>query len=462
MRRLLTVALMSATALSGCTLAPRYERPTLPIAQTWPTPAPAGETSAADLAWRDVFQDERLVGLIDLALRENRDLRVAVANIEKARAQYRVQRAALLPSIDAVASETKAHTPAATSQTGSAVTSDQYSATVGFSAYELDLFGRVRSLSQAALQSFFSVEENRRTAQISLIAEVAADYFTLAADQAQLKLVQDTLTTREDGLRLAEGRFKAGAASQLDVRQAQTLTEQARSDLAVAAAQVEQDKNALRLVVGAEIPADLMPSDGLDAGAVLADLPPGLPSDVLARRPDVLAAEHTLEAQNANIGAARAAFFPRITLTGDTGAASTELGDLFTGGTGSWSFVPKVSLPIFSGGANIANLRGAKADRDVATAQYEKAVQTAFREVADALAVQATMRDRVGAQERLAAAAADSERLSRARYESGVDSYLTLLDAQRTLYSARQSLLNARLAELTNRVNLYKALGGGA
>jgi multidrug efflux system outer membrane protein len=463
LRRTLTL-LLAATSLAGCNLAPPYERPGLPVGQAWPVPtatAPAG-VSAGDLAWRDVFLDARLQQVIDLALRQNRDLRIAVANIEQARAQYRVQRAELLPAINAVGSETKTHTPAGVSQTGQSGTFDQYSATVGFSAYELDLFGRIRSLSAAALQDYFAVEENRRTVQISLVAEVAADYLTLAADQDLLAIILDTLKSREDSLALIQKRFDAGAASQLDLSQAQTLAEQARSDAAVATARVAQDRNALQLVVGAEIPAELLPNGGVAAVGVLADLQPGLPSDVLTRRPDVLAAEHNLQAKNANIGAARAAFFPRISLTAATGSASTELGDLFKGGTGTWSFAPQIVLPLFAGGANVANLKGAKAGRDIAVAQYEKAIQTAFREVSDALAVRATIRDRVSAQERLTAAAATAQGLSRARYDRGVDSYLVLLDAQRTLYAARQTLVAAKLTETLNRVELYKALGGGS
>ena len=463
LRRTLTL-LLAATMLSGCTLAPAYHRPGLPVGQAWPvaTATPIAGASAGDLAWRDVFQDSRLQQVIDLALRQNRDLRIAVGNIERARAQYRVQRAELLPAINAVGSESKVHSPIGVSQTGQTGTFDQYSATVGFSAYELDLFGRIRSLSAAALQNYFAVEENRRTVQISLIAEVAADYLILAADQDLLAIAQDTLKSREDALTIIQKRFDAGAASQLDLNQAQTLAEQARSDAAVAIAQVAQDRNALQLVVGGEVPAALLPNGDLAAVGMLADLQPGLPSEVLTRRPDVLAAEHSLQAQNANIGAARAAFFPRISLTAATGSASTELGDLFKAGTGAWSFAPQIVLPLFAGGANVANLKGAKAGRDIAIAQYEKAIQTAFREVSDALAVRATVRDRVSAQERLVTAAASAQRLSQARYDRGVDAYLVLLDAQRTLYAGRQTLLTAKLVEALNRVELYKALGGGA
>jgi multidrug efflux system outer membrane protein len=270
------------------------------------------------------------------------------------------------------------------------------------------------------------------------------------------------LKSREDTLVLIQKRFDAGAASQLDLSQAQTQAEQARSDAAVATARVAQDRNALQLVVGAEIPAELLPHGDVAAVGVLADLQPGLPSDVLTRRPDVLAAEHNLQAQNANIGAARAAFFPSISLTGATGSASADLDGLFKSGTHVWSFAPQIVLPLFAGGANIANLKGAKAGRDIAVAQYEKAIQTAFREVADALAVRATVRDRVSAQERLAAAATTAQTLSQARYDRGVDSYLSVLDAQRTLYIARQTLVLARLTESLNRVELYKALGGGS
>jgi multidrug efflux system outer membrane protein len=463
LRSPLLAGLLAATVLGGCTMAPAYKRPELPVGQAWPVPATASPSAPApaDLAWRDMFPDARLQGVIDLALAQNRDLRVAVGNIEKARAQYRIQRADLLPAVNAAGSQARVHTPQATSQTGAAFTSEQYSATVGFSAYELDLFGRIRSLNAAALQSFFASEENRRTVQISLVAEVAADYLTLAADQDLLRITQDTLKSREDDLALTRKRFDLGAISGLDLTQAQTLTEQARSDAAVAAAQMARDLNALQLVVGAQVPAALLPDGDLMGVKVRAEVQPGLPSQVLTRRPDVLAAEHALQARNADIGAARAAFFPRISLTGSTGSASPELDNLFKAGTGAWSFTPQIVLPLFNGGANIANLKGAKADRDIAVAQYEKAIQVAFREVADALAVRSTVRDRVEAQQRLVAAASEAQRLTQARYDRGVDSYLNQLDAQRTLYAARQTLLAAELTEALNRVELYKTLGGG-
>lgn len=475
MFRSLTLILLASTAVSACTMAPRYERPALPVAQAWstPTPEPTASVTAADLDWRQVLVDPRLQGVVDLALKQNRDLRVAVLNIEKARAQYGVQRSALFPGINGVLSEQRNHTPASASQfgqipgaSGGAIDTEVYSATIGFTAYELDLFGRVRSLNAQALQSFFATQETSRSVRISLIAETANAWLTLAADQERLALARDTLTTREDTLRLTQQQVDGGVGSLATLRNAQVQAETARSDMAVYTAQVAQDRNALTLLVGAEVPADLLPSNGpggsLASARILADLPAGLPSDVLARRPDVLAAEHQLQGANANIGAARAAFFPRISLTGSLGSSSTELGDLFKSGSKAWSFTPQISLPIFAGGANVANLNVSKANRDIAVATYEKTVQTAFREVSDALSVRDTVGDRLAAQERLVVAATDSQRLSQQRRDAGLDSALTLLDSQRTLYSAQQGLITARLARATNLVTLYKTLGGGA
>ena len=464
MLRNFTLTLLAATALSACTLAPATVRPALAVDNAWPIAAAnTGSTAtAADLAWREVFVDPRLQGVIELSLNNNRDLRVAVLNIEKARAQYRVQRAALLPGVNATASGTRGESSSAQVVAGGDRTVEVYSAGVGVTSYELDIFGRVRSLKDAALQSYLATAETRRSVQISLIAQTANSWLALAADQDLLALAQETLDTRQQSMTLVQRRFEAGAISQLEVSEAQTLIEAARADVATYVAQVEQDKNALRLVVGADVPADLLPAGGLVTAQILPDLAPGIPSDVLTRRPDVLAAEHQLAGSNADIGAARAAFFPRISLTGSTGVASNSLGSLFDGGNGAWSFAPSISLPIFNGGANVANLDSAKASRDIAVATYEKTVQTAFREVADGLAVQSTIQDRVGSQERLVAAANDTVRLSRARYGAGIDSSLTLLDAQRTLYTSQKGLIGARLARATNLATLYKALGGGA
>ena len=464
MLRNLTLILIASTAVGACTMAPDYKRPTLPVAQTWSTPTaePTGSVTAADLDWRQVLADPRLQGVVDLALKQNRDLRVAVLNIEKARAQYGIQRSALFPAVNGVLGEQRSRTPASTSQTGAAFDTEVYSATIGFTAYELDIFGRVRSLKDAALQSYLATSETSRSVRTSLIAETANAWLTLAADQDRLALAKSTLATREDSLRLVRQRVDGGAGSLLDLRNAETLAETARSDVAIYTAQVAQDLNALTVLAGGDVPADLLPSNGLASAQILTDLPAGLPSDVLVRRPDVLAAEHQLQGANANIGAARAAFFPRISLTGSTGTASGELDGLFKSGTGAWSFAPSISLPIFAGGANVAGLDSAKASRDIAVATYEKTVQTAFREVSDALSVRATVADRVAAQERLVTAATDSQRLSQQRRDAGLDSALTLLDSQRTLYVAQQGLITARLARATNLVTLYKTLGGGA
>ena len=464
MFRNLTLILLASTAVSACTMAPDYKRPTLPVAQTWSTPAaePTSSVTAADLDWRQVLVDPRLQGVVDLALKQNRDLRVAVLNIEKARAQYGIQRSALFPGVNGTLSEQRSHTPASTSSTGASFDTEAYSATIGFTAYELDLFGRVRSLNAVALQSYLAQQETARSVRVSLIAETANAWLTLAADQERLALAKSTLTTREDSLRLVQQQVDGGVGSLMDLRNAQTLAETARSDVATYTAQVAQDRNALVLLAGADVPAELLPSGDLRTAKILADLPAGLPSDVLIRRPDVLAAEHSLQGANANIGAARAAFFPRIALTGSTGSASGDLDGLFKGGTGVWSFTPSITLPIFAGGANVAGLKSANASRDIAVATYEKTVQTAFREVSDALSVRATVGDRLAAQERLVTAATDSQRLSQQRRDAGLDSALTLLDSQRTLYTAQQGLITARLARATNLVTLYKTLGGGA
>jgi multidrug efflux system outer membrane protein len=462
--RNLTLTLLAASALSACTLAPKTERPALAVTDAWPIAAAnTGSTaSAADLGWRDVFIDPRLQGVIDLALANNRDLRVAVLNIEQSRAQYRIQRAALVPAIDATGTGTQAQSSSAQVISGGDRTVRVYTASVGVTSWELDLFGRIRSLKDAALQNYLATTEISRSVRISLIAQTANAWLNLAADQDLLALSEETLRTRQETMDLVRRRFEAGAISQLEVSQAQTLIEAARSDVATAIALVEQDKNALRLAVGADVPNDLLPAGGLVTAQILRDLPAGLPSDVLTRRPDVLAAEHQLAGANANIGAARAAFFPTISLTGSTGVASNSLDSLFDSGNGAWSFAPRISLPIFAGGANVAGLDSAKAGRDIAVANYEKAVQTAFREVSDGLAVQSTIAERVGSQERLVAAANDTVRLSQARYGAGIDSSLSVLDAQRTLYTSQKTLIVARLARETNLATLYKALGGGA
>ncbi|MFN3522091.1 MAG: efflux transporter outer membrane subunit [Phenylobacterium sp.] len=459
----LALALAASAALSGCTLAPRYERaPSPPSPQVWSavTPQAGTATSAEGLGWREVFPDPRLQQVIALALDNNRDLRVAVLNIDAARAQYRIQRAGLVPGVAAVGSLARTRTPAAVAGTAQPVEADVYGADLAVSAFELDLFGRVRSLTEASRQDFLATEADWRAARISLIAETANAWLTLAADQDLLEIARSTLETRQATAEVVNKRFEAGAASQVEVRQAQILVEQSRGDVAQAAARVAQDRNALRLLLGTDLPADLAAAD-VASVAILADLPAGAPSAVLLSRPDVLAAEHRLRGANADIGAARAAFLPQISLTGSTGHSSPELSSLFDAGAGAWSFTPRISLPIFAGGANLAGLRAATAGRDIALATYEKAIQSGFREVSDALAVRETIDERLQARTRELAAAEDAERLARLRYERGVDDYLSLLDAQRTLYASQQAMIALRLERASNLATLYKALGGG-
>lgn len=444
MRHAVVISLLAATALSACTMAPRYERPVAPVAAEWPVEAPTA--SDAPIKWRDLFIDPRLQATINLALEQNRDLRMAALNVEKAQAQYRIARADLLPAIDASISNPRNQD------------SQGYTASLGLSAYEVDLFGRVRSLKNAAVENFFSMRENRNAVQISLIAAVATQWLTLAADQDQFRLAQQTLATRRDALTIAEGRAKIGVLSDLDLAAIQGLAETARADVARLQTVIDQDKSALTLLTGAPLTADRLP-DGLQTGQVADALPIGLPSDVLLDRPDVLAAEHDLKSANADIGAARAAFFPRISLTGATGSSSPDLDGLFKSGNGAWSFVPTISIPIFAGGANAASLKSAEASRDIAIAQYEKAIQSAFSEVSDALAVRARIDERLNAQTAATDAAQRSLTLSQARYDNGVDSYLTLQDAQRTLYASQQTLIGLQALRATNLVALYKALG---
>ncbi len=467
MNKKLILLLLTIMILAGCTMAPKYIRPAAPVPGAWPS-GPAyqkteGDTSgkaAAEVPWQEFFIDPQLQKLITLALANNRDLRIAALNIERVQALYQIQRADLFPTIAAFGSGTDQRVPESISGTGQPLSVHQYSAGLGFSAYELDLFGRVRSLKSQALEQFFATEEARRSLQISLVAEVAGTYLTLASDLERLKLAQDTLVNQEAAYQLSKSRFEAGVSSALDLYQAQTSVDTARVDIARYTSLVAQDENALALVIGSPVPADVLPG-GLSVITALKEFSPGLPSDTLLRRPDIIQAEHLLIGANANIGAARAAFFPRISLTTDIGTFSTELSGLFKGGTTGWSFMPQITLPIFDGGRNRANLKVSKVDREIFVAQYEKAIQSAFREVADALAQRGTIDDQFTAQQSLTQATAESYRLSQARYEKGVDSYLTVLDSQRSLYGAQQSLISVRLARLINQVTLYKVLGGG-
>ena len=468
-RTMASLVLAAAVMSSGCgVLEPRLPEAAPSIPAEWPLPATTavpiaaegateaspGTPATADIGWRDFFVDPRLQEVIARALDNNRDLRVAVLNVERARALYRIERADRVPTVGATAAMVR---------TGGddAPTTESFTAGVGITEFELDLFGRVRSLSQAALQQYFAQEEARRSAQLTLIAEVANAYLALAADQEQLRVVQLTLTTREEFHALTQKRYEFGAVSALDVSQSRTQVEAARADVARFSGQAAQTANALQLLVGAPVGTDLLPQSFGESVTGLAPLPAGLPSEVLLRRPDVLAAEHRLRADNANIGAARAAFFPSIKLTGSVGSASDELSGLFDAGTGVWLFAPQVNLPIFEGGRLRANLDVARADRDIALAQYERAIQAGFRDVADALVLTTTLADQRTARQATVDAATEADRLALARYKAGRDSYLVLLESQRALYLAQQTLIVTRLAEQTNRVTLYKALGGG-
>jgi multidrug efflux system outer membrane protein len=452
----LTCALLAAGVLGGCSLAPTYERPAAPVAASYPTETEQTEDNAAAIGWRNFFPDARLRMLIDTALDNNRDLRIAALRIEEAHAQYNIQSADLLPTVNASASGSRGRSFI----NGTAVTGASYQVGLGLTAFELDFFGRVRSLKDAALAQYLATGEAHQASRISLIAEVAKAYLAERAFSEQYDLAKQTLEGRETGYKLAKQRFDVGASSALDLRQNETLVQSARVALATLSRQRAQAANALTLLVGKPL-TDLPAAQTLSEQDIVADIPAGLPSDLLARRPDIRAAEQRLQAANANIGAARAAFFPRISLTAGIGTASNQLSGLFDAGTRTWSFVPQLVLPIFDAGRNSATLSLTKVRKNIAVADYEKSIQVAFREVADALAARATLDDQIEAQRAVQDAQAERLKLSQQRYENGVSSSLDVLDAQRELFSAQQSLIQARLLRLTNAVDLYRALGGG-
>ena len=451
--RFTVVAAAASMVLAGCSMAPKYERPAAPVGAAFPNAGTASGLAAPDLAWESFFADERLKALIARALRSNRDLRVAVLNIEQARAQYDIRQADRLPTIGAQVSGSRV-------PTSSGGLSSSYQAGLAFSAWEIDLFGRIASLSEAALRQYLATEEGRKAVQISLVASVANAWLSLVADEEQLALTRQTLQTREESLRLTRMRFDAGASSEIDFRLAQSLAETAKVALAQQQRLRQLDLNALTLLVGEPLPADLRTEASI-ATIALPDLPAGTPSEVLLRRPDVRQAEQQLIAATANIGAARAAFFPRISLTAGIGSASSELSGLFSSGHWGFTLAPSLVQPIFDTGRNRAGLASAEAGRDIAIAQYERAIQAAFRDVADALAGRAFLGDQLQAQANVAQAEAARFRLSELRYRNGIANYLELLDAQRSLFTAQQALIQARVAQLQNQVTLYRALGGG-
>jgi multidrug efflux system outer membrane protein len=461
MNKLSIVSLAAAAFLSGCSMIPTYERPAAPVAGQWPVESTSAPVSAkgqapAEVPWQSFFTDPQLQKLIETALQNNRDMRVAVLNIEQARAQFQVKRADQFPTVNVGASGSRA-------QNGSGGTTSSYSVGLVTSSWEIDFFGRVASLKEAALAQYLATEEGRKATQISLISSVANGYLALLADRELTGLTEGTLANRVESEKLTKLRFDNGVSSELDLRQAQSLTESARAILAQQQRLTAQDRNALTLLVGQPL-GDLRStpaSTNLSSTQFIATLPGGLPSDVLLNRPDIRQAEQLLIANNANIGAARAAFFPNISLTVGAGTTSNTFSNLFSSGTWGFSVAPQLVLPIFDAGRNQGNLDATKAARGIAQAQYEKAIQTAFREVADALAGQATLGEQLRALQAQTVAEQATYDLSDLRYKNGVSSYTDLLVTQRSLFAAQQAVLETRLAQLQNQVTLYKTLGGG-
>ncbi|WP_395066598.1 efflux transporter outer membrane subunit [Paraburkholderia silvatlantica] len=472
-------AALAAALLAGCTMEPWYHRPEAPVSQSFPQggvyatqpvaagangqngPAAASASGAAatDIGWREFFVDPRLQQLVAIALKNNRDLRVSVLNVDAARAQYQITRAELFPAINGVGTDTRTRVPRDLQTTPN----NPYSVyNVGVQAsWEIDFWGRIRSLKDQALAQYLSTAYARKAAEITLVSQVADQYLTMLSDDDLLKVTQETLKTAQDSYNITKAQFETGTGTELDLRQAQTVVENAQANLQAQLRARAQAENALVLLIGEPLPADLPQGLPLDGQALLNDIPAGLPSDLLTRRPDIMQAEETLLAANANIGAARAAFFPKISLTAAFGSESLSLGGLFKAGTAAWSFVPQITLPIFEGGSNIANLQLANVEKRIEIANYEKSIQSAFQEVADGLAARGTYDEQIAALERSTFANQRSLTLSELRYRNGVDSYLPVLTAQTSLYTAQQSLITARLARLTNLVDLYRALGGG-
>lgn len=449
--------------LSGCNFTPAYTRPAAPVPEKWSASADAKAKPDAALAsqlhWQDYFTHPGMQSVIKLALANNRDVRIAALNVQKAQAAYGIQRAGLYPTVGVAASGERYRLPRKMSATGSAMTVETDTVNLAVLSWELDFFGRVRSLSEQALNLYLATEQAQTSAQLSLVGAVALQYLAYAADMEGLKLAQSTFETQKSYADLIEKSFQLGIASELALRQAQSQADSARSDVARYRGLLAVDQNALSLLVGAPVPTDLLPS-GLDGVGDLKDVSAALPSDVLLARPDILAAEHQLKAANANIGAARAAFFPKISLTGGVGTMSPELSSLFSSGTGTWRFTPQISVPLFAGGALRAGLKVAELSRDIAVLQYESAIQSAFREVSDGLARRSSLSEQLEAQTALLASLEATYNLSDLRYKQGLDSYLTVLVAQQSLYAARQGTLATRLARQSAQVTLFKALGG--
>lgn len=468
LNRIGIVALAAAAMLvTGCSLQPLYHRPETPVAAAYPSgaayPSPPGARStlpAVEIGWRDFLTDPRLQRLVEIALANNRDLRVAALNVAQTRAQFRIQRAALFPQVGGVVDSTATRTPASLSSSGRATVAHDDS--VGASAaWEVDFFGRLGSLNDQALQQYFATAQARKAFEILLVSQVADQYLTTLAYDELLAVTQRTLETAQASYKLTLLEFQTGTGTELSLRQAETVVEQAKANHAAQLRGRAQAENALALLLGRPLPADLPPAVALNGQTVLADIPAGLPSDLLTRRPDVMQAEAMLRAANANIGAARAAFFPTISLTGSLGTASAELGGLFASGSAAWNFLPSITMPIFEAGKLQANLDVATLQKDINVARYEKSIQTAFNEVANGLAARGTYSDEVASLERVTEAEQRTLDLSQLQFRNGVASYLTVLTAQTGLYSAQLTLVSTRLARLTSLVDLYRYLGGG-
>ncbi|MGE9763013.1 efflux transporter outer membrane subunit [Pseudomonas sp. PDM20] len=454
-------SLLLAMVLAGCSMAPTYERPEAPVAQSWSGAAAQPGAAASNLDWQSFIVDSELRELVNVALDNNRSLRQTLLDIEQARAQYRIQRADRVPGLNGAANGNRQRLPADLSNSGSSAVSSSYQVGLALPEYELDLFGRVKSLTDAALEQYLSTEEAARSARIALIAEVSQAYLTYDGAQRRLQLTEQTLASREDSLSLISQRRTAGAATALDYQEALGLVEQSRAELESNARQKQQALNALVLLLGTSDAAKRIPQVPQDKPMLIQDIAPGTPSELIERRPDILAAEHVLKARNADIGAARAAFFPRISLTGSFGTSSAEMSGLFDGGSRSWSFVPTLSLPIFDAGRNSANLDLAKVRKDSAVAAYEGTIQTAFREVADALAATDTLRREEAARRALANTTNETLKLAKARYEGGVDSHLRYLDAQRSNFVNESAYIETSTQRQIALVDLFRALGGG-
>ncbi|HDX8866776.1 TPA: efflux transporter outer membrane subunit [Klebsiella michiganensis] len=461
--RYVFMPVLLALAVSGCSLQPEYQRPELPVTNNYWDHEVRGSNNASDLDWQQFFSDPALRQLLQIALVNNRDMQVAALNVESARAQFHVDRAALLPTVSAGADQTSTRLPGGlyNTQTTGPVTYQQYEANLGITSWEIDFFGRLRSLRDQALETYLSTEATAKATRISLMGEVASGYLTLCADSDLLRLAHQTADSQRATYELTRKSYDVGASTAQDLAQAETTVRSAEADIAQYTRQVREDTNALRLLLGAELPAGLVEQARLERDWGFPDLPAGLPSELLNRRPDIISAEHTLKAANANIGAARAAFFPTISLTASGGSASSSLGHLLEGGTAAWSFAPSISVPIFDGGKNRANLDIAEVSKRIEVANYEKSIQTAFKEVSDALAGRATYKDELKARIQDTDANQRDYDLSLMRFHAGVDDFLDVLVAQRSLYQAQQSLITTQLNSLNQQVTLYKVLGGG-